>query len=58
VNGGPAGRQPPGKETMTRRELLETMGTMAIVVAASPLIDGVPTFCLSQPDNARGCLST
>ena len=40
VKGGPAGRQPPGKETMTRRELLETMGTMAVVVAASPLIDG------------------
>ena len=48
VQGGPAGRQPPGKE-MTRRELLETMGTMAVVVAASPMIDGFAVSAQALP---------
>jgi DUF1680 family protein len=35
--------------TITRRELLETMGTMAVVVAASPLIDGFPVSARALP---------
>ncbi len=34
---------------MTRRELLETMGTMAVVVAASPLVDGFAVSAQALP---------
>ena len=43
--------------TITRRELLETMGTMAVMVAASPLVDGfalsaeaLPLAAVAGPD--------
>ena len=38
--------------TMTRRELLETIGTMTVVVAASPVIDGFAVSaqaCVEEP---------
>ena len=48
--GGSGGAKPPGKiKTITRRELLGTMGTMAVVVTASPLIDGFAVSAQALP---------